>query len=272
LFGSNQNIINIAFYAILPIIIILYYVYKRDRFPEPPRVVFITLILGFGITFPLLILIPFFEGVLENLDWGLESNNFFMSFIRAAFLEETMKFLVLIYYCLHLDEFDEPMDAIVYGVAASLGFAAYENWEYVLSASSESISYAKEVALIRSFTAIPLHALAGIFMGFFLMDAVFKKENRKLNLFLSLFFPICLHGLYDLILFSNNFSTWWIYVLIIVFLIRVLFIFRTERAKQLQGIKYKNKYKPINSEVVFSIIGSLLILILVNYMLNIYLY
>ena len=272
MFGSNQNIINIAFYAVLPVIIILYYVYKRDKFPEPPRVVFITLILGFGITFPLLILIPFFEGVLENLDWGLESNNFFMSFIRAAFLEEAMKFLILIYYCLHLDEFDEPMDAIVYGVAASLGFAAYENWDYVLTASNESISYAKEVALIRSFTAIPLHALAGIFMGFFLMDAVFKKENRKLNLFLSLFFPICLHGFYDLILFSNYFSPWWIYVLIVIFLIRVLFIFRTERAKQLQGIKYKNKYKPINSEVAFSILGSLFILIVVNYMLNIYLY
>ena len=182
MFGSGQVLLNLSFYAILPVALIFYYVYKRDKFPEPPRIVFITLLLGFGITFPLSLLIPFAEGILERLDFNLESNNFYMSFIRAAFLEETMKFLILIYYCLHLDEFDEPMDALVYGVAASLGFAAFENWEYVIGAANKNIEYAKDVALIRSFTAVPLHALAGVFMGFFLMDAVFEKEKRKLNL------------------------------------------------------------------------------------------
>ena len=225
MFGSQQNIINISFYAILPAAIILYYVYKRDKFPEPPRVVLVTLFLGFGITFPLMLLIPFAEGVLENLDWDIESNNFYMSFIRASFLEETMKFLILVYYCLHLDEFDEPMDALVYGVAASLGFAVFENWEYVMGAAGESIGYAKDVALARAFSAVPMHAHAGVFMGFFLMDAVFEKANRKLNLFLALFFPVCLHGLYDLILFSNNISNWWIYILVGVFLVRGFFIY-----------------------------------------------
>ena len=226
MFGSQQNIINISFYAILPAAIILYYVYKRDKFPEPPRVVLVTLFLGFGITFPLMLLIPFAEGILENLDWDIESNNFYMSFIRASFLEETMKFLILVYYCLHLDEFDEPMDALVYGVAASLGFAVFENWEYVMGAADESIGYAKDVAFARAFSAVPMHALAGVFMGFFLMDAIFEKANRKLNLFLALFFPVCLHGLYDLILFSNNISNWWIYILVGVFLVRGFLIFR----------------------------------------------
>lgn len=272
MFGSQQNIINISFYAILPAAIILYYVYKRDKFPEPPRVVLVTLFLGFGITFPLMLLIPFAEGILENLDWDIESNNFYMSFIRASFLEETMKFLILVYYCLHLDEFDEPMDALVYGVAASLGFAAFENWEYVIGAANKNIEYAKDVALIRSFTAVPLHALAGVFMGFFLMDAVFDKEKRKLNLFLSLFFPICLHGLYDLILFSHNISSWWIYILVGVFLVRAFFIFRKERNLQSQRVQNKTKCIPTNSDIVFVITTSIFILIITNYMLNIYMY
>jgi RsiW-degrading membrane proteinase PrsW (M82 family) len=270
LFGSQQNIINISFYAILPAAIILYYVYKRDKFPEPPRVVLVTLFLGFGITFPLMLLIPFAEGILENLDWDIESNNFYMSFIRASFLEETMKFLILVYYCLHLDEFDEPMDALVYGVAASLGFAVFENWEYVMGAAGESIGYAKDVAFARAFSAVPMHALAGVFMGFFLMDAVFEKANRKLNLFLALFFPVCLHGLYDLILFSNNISNWWIYILVGVFLVRAFFIFRKQRNLQSQKIRKKTKNIPINSEIFFVVIVSLFILITVNYMLNIY--
>ena len=270
MFGSQQNIINISFYAILPAAIILYYVYKRDKFPEPPRVVLVTLFLGFGITFPLMLLIPFAEGILENLDWDIESNNFYMSFIRASFLEETMKFLILVYYCLHLDEFDEPMDALVYGVAASLGFAVFENWEYVMGAAGESIGYAKDVAFARAFSAVPMHALAGVFMGFFLMDAVFEKANRKLNLFLAIFFPVCFHGLYDLILFSNNISNWWIYILVGVFLVRGFFIFRKQRNLQSQKIRKKTKYIPINSEIAFVVISSLFILITVNYMLNIY--
>ena len=270
MFGSQQNIINISFYAILPAAIILYYVYKRDKFPEPPRVVLVTLFLGFGITFPLMLLIPFAEGILESLNLSTESSNFYMSFIRASFLEETMKFLILVYYCLHLDEFDEPMDALVYGVAASLGFAVFENWEYVMGAAGESIGYAKDVAFARAFSAVPMHALAGVFMGFFLMDAVFEKANRKLNLFLALFFPVCLHGLYDLILFSNNISNWWIYILVGVFLVRGFFIFRKQRNLQSQKIRKKTKYIPINSEIFFVVINSLFILITVNYMLNIY--
>ena len=69
-------------------------------------------------------------------------------------------------------------------------------------------------------------------MGFFLIEAIFDKINKKLFLFLALFFPICLHGLYNLILSSNNFSTYWIYILLIVFIIRAYFVFKKERNLQ----------------------------------------
>ena len=272
MFGSSQILLNLSFFAILPAALILWYVYKRDQFPEPPRVVFITLLLGAGISFPLGILIFATEGFLETLNFGAESSNFFMSFIRAAFLEEAMKFFVLIFYCLRLDVFDEPMDALVYGVAASLGFAVLENWEYVLSATKDGIQVAKHVAIVRSFTAVPLHALAGVFMGFFLMEAIFQKHNKKFYLFLSLFFPVCLHGLYDLILFSENISDYYIYILLIVFLIRAIFVFKKEKAFQLTTISKKTKVIPNNSDIVFAIFLTFLILFTVNYFLNFIMY
>lgn len=268
MFGSEQNVITLSIYSVLPAIVILFYVYKRDHFPEPPRIVFITLLLGAGVSFPLQVLIPFAEGFLETRGFGLESSHFFMSFIRAAFLEEGLKFLILIYYCLHLDEFNEPMDALVYGVAASIGFAVFENWEYVISGTRESVEFAKNVALVRAFTALPLHALAGVFMGFFLIEAVFDKEHRRLNLFLSLFFPICLHGLYDLILFSNSFSSYWAYILVFVFIVRAYFVFKKERNLQLNREKTLIKTIPQSSEVVFTLLSSLAILIAVNYFIN----
>jgi len=172
------------------------------------------------------------------------------------------------FYCLHLDDFDESMDALVYGVAASLGFAVIENWEYVLGASKDGLEVAKDVALIRSFTAVPLHALAGVFMGFFLMDAIFQKHNRKFFLFLSLFFPVCLHGLYDLILFSQSISDFYIYILLIIFLIRAIFIFRKER--QLQNLKIKRiKIIPKTSDIIFVVFITFVILISTNYFLEI---
>ena len=270
MFGSSQNLLNLSFFAVLPVALILWYVYKRDKLPEPPRIVFITLLLGIGVTFPLGILIIAFEGFLETLNFGEEASHFFMSFIRAAYLEETMKFFVIIFYCLHLDVFDEPMDALVYGVAASLGFAVIENWEYVLGA--ESLRIAKDIALIRSFTAIPLHALAGVFMGFFLMNAIFQKQNRKFYLFLSLFFPVCLHGLYDLILFSENISDYYIYILLIVFLIRAYFVFRKERNLQTWSNIKKTKVIPKTSDVIFVVIITFTILFSVNYFFNFVMY
>jgi len=160
------------------------------------------------------------------------------------------------------------MDALVYGVAASLGFAVIENWEYVLGASKDGLEVAKDVALIRSFTAVPLHALAGVFMGFFLMDAIFQKHNRKFFLFLSLFFPVCLHGLYDLILFSQSISDFYIYILLIIFLIRAIFIFRKER--QLQNLKIKRiKIIPKTSDIIFVVFITFVILISTNYFLEI---
>jgi RsiW-degrading membrane proteinase PrsW (M82 family) len=276
-FGSQQAIINLSFFSILPAILILFFVYKRDQFPEPPRVVFITLILGFGITLPISLLIPIAEGFIENIKWGVESKVFFQAFVRAAFLEETMKFLVLVIYCLHLDKFDEPMDALVYGVAASLGFAAYENWQYVMNAYSvQGAEFAKEVISIRSYTAVPLHALCGVFMGFFLMDAAFEREHNRLNLFLSLFFPVCLHGLYDYILMSENFSIqfMWIYILIGMFVVRAYFIFRKQSKLQVErgNSESREKFIPPAKDIAFTVLVSGFLIIGVNYFLNMYMY
>ena len=258
------------FAAVLPAILILLYAYKQDFFPEPPKIVFKTFLFGCATVLAVYLFIDVLDDYSEKNFTG-ETYYFFDSFIRAAFLEEMMKFFVIIFYCLHLDDFDEPMDALVYGVAASLGFAVIENWEYVLGASKDGFEVAKDVALIRSFTAVPLHALAGVFMGFFLMDAVFQKHNKKFFLFLSLFFPVCLHGLYNLILFSKNISDFYVYILLIIFLIRAIFIFKKERQTQTSEIK-RIKVIPKTSDIIFVVSITLVLLFAANYFLDYVLY
>ena len=56
--------------------------------------------------------------------------------------------------------FDEPMDGVIYGIAASLGFAAYENIDYVLYYEKDP---SFDIALFKElFTAIPMHALCAV--------------------------------------------------------------------------------------------------------------
>ena len=50
---------------------------------------------------------------------------------KAAFLEEGIKFALLIFFCVRLSDLNEPMDAIVYGAAIGLGYAAIENVGYL---------------------------------------------------------------------------------------------------------------------------------------------
>jgi len=265
---SIANFIYASFFAIVPCLLIMYYIYKRNKFPENPRIVAITFILGFSIILPLNILIPITEGIGKIYHHTVTGEDFYKGFLRASFLEETFKFLIIIFYCLRLDEFNKPLDAIIYGVAASLGFALFENWEYVITGLNESYIDALAIAIVRSFSAVLLHTLAGIMMGFFIMDAVFEPQYKKLNLTLAILFPVYLHGFYDFILISKNIEhKWWIYILIAAFIIRVYFIFKQQTKIQNDRTKF-TKTLPRNSDVVFAILVTFLTLIFDYIILN----
>jgi RsiW-degrading membrane proteinase PrsW (M82 family) len=245
----------------------MYAVYKSDKFPQNPRIVAITFVLGFSIILPIQILIPIIESIGKNYHHTVVGENFYQAFIRAALLEETMKFLIIIFYCLRLEEFNKPLDAIIYGVAASLGFALFENWEYVMSAFNESLAIAIVTALYRGFSAVSLHALTGIMMGFFIMDVIFEEKYKKLNITLAILFPVYLHGFYDFMIFSKDIHLWWSNVLVIIFVIRTYFIFKQQKKLQDQRISY-TKVLPKNSDIVFAIFITFVSLIVDYLILN----
>ena len=113
------------FWATSPAILIVVYFFFRDRFPEPPRIVFYTFALGVLSIIPISILNIFLDFYGDSLNTSYFAKDFYFNFLRAAFHEELYKFLILIYFCSRLTEFNEPMDAIIYGIAVSLGYAAF---------------------------------------------------------------------------------------------------------------------------------------------------
>ena len=178
-----------------PLVIIALIVYS-DKFKEPLDLILKTFFLGIFLCIP--------AGELNS--WLIQSPD--QSYF-AGLTEESLKFIVLYFYIRPKAAFNEPMDAIVYGTIASLGFATLENLTYVYSGSPESDSFT--IAIIRAISAIPLHACCGIIMGYFFGLHAFL--GSKSALIKSLIIPISIHATYN---YLTGFGFLWFYFLFAV--------------------------------------------------------
>ncbi|HGG56229.1 MAG TPA: PrsW family intramembrane metalloprotease, partial [Nannocystis exedens] len=174
---------------VTPSLLLLWYFHSRDAYPEPASVIWKTFALGVLTVIPVLAfalpLSSYAEGFSSPYLAGL-----YDAFVLAALPEEAAKLAVVYWYARRHSEFDEPMDGLVYGVAASLGFATLENILYVADGGLG-------VALMRALTSIPGHATFGAIMGYFVGQAHFEPGRARRFLFLALALPVLLHGVYD---------------------------------------------------------------------------
>jgi RsiW-degrading membrane proteinase PrsW (M82 family) len=188
--------LNLLLLASAPVIIILVYVYIRDKYQkEPAGLLFKTLLVGALTTIPILLVETWLSKFMVYFS-GLHAAAY-NAFVVAAFTEEFFKFAALYYLIWRHKEFDEKYDGIVYAVFVSLGFALVENIMYVFQ-------YGHEVAYARALTAVPVHAILGITMGYYFSLAKFYKKRRTVNFLTALLMPILLHGIYDFILMSQH--------------------------------------------------------------------
>ena len=151
--------------ALAPAFAIALYIYWKDTHEkEPVGVLVMCFIFGVLICFPA----GFWNsGVFEIFGFDLDNNHnglllsFFMAFFVVGLGEETLKYLVVIFYAFRKPCFNEPFDGIVYAVMVSLGFAAFENIFYVMEGGLG-------VAVLRMFTAVPMHAAFAVIMGYYI--------------------------------------------------------------------------------------------------------
>jgi len=176
--------------AIAPALLLLWYFTSRDLFPEPRRLIWLTFALGFGAAAPAALIGETLFFPLADLATSPWVASAIIAFPIVGGIEELSKFGVLYLFCRRWNDFDEPMDGLVYGVAASLGFAAVENWSYVYQSGLET-------ALWRAVSAVPFHGMAGAIMGYYFGLAHFLPDKRRRYMTLALALPIVLHGAYD---------------------------------------------------------------------------
>ncbi len=179
--------------TILPPILIVVFFVISDKFQEPNKAIIKVFILGILITIPAFIANTFLYETYKN--YYFINKSLSESFLSAAVIEEGLKFLILYFIVYKMNEFNEPMDGIVYGVTVSLGFATFENYEYVFYVAEIWNLDPQQMAILRSYSAVPMHGLNGCIMGYFI--AAYAFSGRKKYLVLSLLITYLLHGSYN---------------------------------------------------------------------------
>ena len=221
--------------TILPSILIILFFINSDKFKEPTKEIIKIFFLGILITIPAYILNTYISDFLyKNTE---VSEGLISSFLTAAPVEEGLKLSVLYYFVYKMKEFNEPLDGIVYGVTVSLGFATLENIYYVYLLADYFETTSMALAVIRSFSAVPAHAVFGIFMGYFFMKYSFIKKGD--NLFFAFVVPFVLHGCYNLFTTSNFFVS--LGLILISWIIALRLFSRLKKTQKRKKREYEKK-------------------------------
>jgi len=225
--------------ALAPAFAIALYIYWKDTHEkEPVGVLVMCFIFGVLICFPA----GFWNsGVFEifGFDLDQEDNGMLISFFMAFFVvglgEEMLKYLVVVLYAFRKPCFNEPFDGIVYAVMVSLGFAAFENIFYVMEGGLS-------VAVLRMFTAVPMHAAFAVIMGYYIgLSKYYRGAARTEKSLKGLVYAVLLHGLYDFVLFQDDFPL--LGLLIFPLIIWAFFLCKRAMNKHLKVSPFNPKKK-----------------------------
>lgn len=222
--------------AILPVMGLCYFVYKKDNNKEPMDLLMKLIAYGCLIAIPVIVVELALNGITDtDKDTSLISI-FIKTFIGVALAEEGFKWLAVKFKAYNSREFDEIYDIVVYSVFVSLGFAGLENVLYVFVGGFG-------VAILRAILSVPGHACFGVMMGYYLSRAKVASisNNNGLyvkNIVLSLLIPMLFHTMYDALLtwYTNAKMDWIILAFLLFDIIMVAACFitvnKTSRVQQ----------------------------------------
>lgn len=207
--------------ALAPPVALLLLVYHMDRLErEPPRLLLALFLRGAAGMVPILVLEVLADQFIDFFAWNYYAYLFLAYFVIPGFIEEGVKYRILIRRCWREEHFNCQFDAVVYAVFVSLGFAAVENVMYVLTSGLET-------AVARAIFAIPGHMLFGVVMGAGTGKAKYLEaggmhqgaRQTRLRAFLA---AAVLHGLYDFLLVGFGGFFYLYFIFLLVWVLRLL--------------------------------------------------
>lgn len=185
----------IALATVLPALIWLLFFAREDIHPEPKRIIAYTFGIGVLAALPTLFAQIIFKDIVG------ENANLIFVFLGLATIEEIFKFLAAFYAINGSKYFDEPIDAMIYMIAAASGFATIENILIAIG-SIESLTlpslYATgNVLLLRFIGATLLHVLASGIVGFYWAKSIAKKHDHRGLLVYGIVLATAVHTVFN---------------------------------------------------------------------------
>ena len=182
--------------AVVPALFLMVQVYRADRLEKEPMGLLGSLVLwGALSTLIAVALETVGHIVISPLGQNSLAYNIVLYFIVVGLSEEVSKYVILKWRTWRNHNFNCTFDGLIYSVFISLGFALWENIQYVAM-------YGFETAVVRAFTAIPGHASFAVFMGVWYglakrYDFMGQPGKSKTCRWLAVIIPAIMHGIYD---------------------------------------------------------------------------
>ena len=177
---------RIILLAAAPPLFWLWLFYRRDRWePEPKALVLKVFVAGALTSIPAWLLQISLPGPTHPI---------YDYFVRVALVEEACKLIPVMIVAVRSRQMNEPMDGIIYAVAAALGFATVENVLYALWLGPA-------ILVARAFTSTLAHlALSGL-VGY--QIGRWRMGRSPAHIWIAFFGVVGLHGAYDLLLVTG---------------------------------------------------------------------
>lgn len=189
--------------AVLPALGLLWYIRHLDKYePEPWQHLLRAFLFGCFSVLPAMVV----EQALPASPWSGFWSTVYQAFIVVALTEEFSKGVFAHMAVWWSKEFNEVLDGMVYYGMVHMGFAVTENLAYIFLQGDGSTEHALMTALVRTTTAVPMHVLVGMIMGYHAARSRFAKRpiHRIEQALIGLALPILLHGLYDVAAFNQS--------------------------------------------------------------------
>ncbi len=186
--------------AILPAFIWLVFFLREDIHPEPKKLIVLTFMSGAVSSIPVLGFQFLFQTLIAS-----PLHNFLILIIGLALIEEVFKFIAARWSIGDNPAFDEPVDAMIYMIAAALGFATIENL-FIIGSALGHLSFAAVLTAIstlgfRFIGATLLHSLASGLVGFTWAYGKIKKQVGR-YVTIGIIVATLLHAGFNLLIYQ----------------------------------------------------------------------
>ena len=185
--------------AAIPGLAWLVFFLREDIHPEPRKLIIYTFATGVFMSIPIF----FIELLGQSLIFSFVPSIIILV-LFLALVEEVFKFFAANLAVGKSKELDEPIDAMIYMVAAAMGLATIENF-FILSnmvsvAGIFELSSVTDIIVLRFVGATFLHALTSGFVGYYWARSRILKSRKPL--IFGLIFATMIHAVFNYLILT----------------------------------------------------------------------